>query len=598
MARRSRKGGWSFRGPRDRRPALEVLLWRWLVWRIPFGKVWLFVRACLTYPMAAFAVVLWVTFWFRTGSGIVALVLTPVFMAAGAGAWFWFRFRKTGLTVAQCVAQLRREWTVRQQWDRACEAAGWKVSPKLSRKPWRPGIRSEDDTVVARFSASSYGLAHDPIEKGMKPLAEVIAGGCRSARWSALGHSGMVEIRFAWGDRLSKVIRPNDIPKATPGSAPFGLTEGGLPVADQLVNERGEWVFTPKMLVGVSGSGKSSALWSALLGMIAARVPVYLHVADPKGGMELVAFEDALNDGLGTPLFKVVEYADNEKDITAMVERMAGKMHQRARANKARRVRAHVPTTADSAHLLVIDELLELTTLMKAGKEGALGQIQRLGRACGFSVIAATQLSRAQDLNPQIRDLFVQRLVFRVPNRETVETALGSGMGWSDRAPAHSIGANEKGVGYAINFESSSGDSTAAVRFRCPFIEEDETRDIAAGMMPTGLDRYAREELDPKAFKHFTYWLYKAEMRLGYVGETNNLKRRWQEHARESWWWDQIVQDADHMVTKTFYGPTPEAAEREAKVAESHAIDTELPLWNTKENEKNPTRVTRESVAA
>ena len=424
-------------------------------------------------------------------------------------------------------------------------------------------------------------------------MCEVVGGGCRDARMKALGHSGVVEIRFAWGDPLGKVITPNMLPCAPAGTVPFGVAETGAPVYFPLLNDRGEWVFTPLMVVGVTGAGKSGAIWGVLLGMIVSAVPVHLHVSDPKGGMELNALEDAMNGGLGTPQFKVVEYADTEDGTTAMVKRMAEQMDKRLAANKARRVRAHVPTIAEPAHVLIVDELLELNDLMKEGKKGALGRLQRLGRAGGFSVIAATQLSRAADLNPQIRDLFAQRLVFRVPSREAVETALGSGNGWGDKAPAHRIKPAEKGVGWIVDFDGKTGDAADAVRFRSVWIDDDQTKDIAAGQLPAGTEEYAREETDPKAFKHALYRYYDARMELLYVGETNNWKRRHREHMRKAPWRDQVVQDSEHIVRQWYHGPTAADAERQAKAAETHAIDTEAPLHNSKENERNPLRVIR-----
>jgi predicted GIY-YIG superfamily endonuclease len=542
----------------------------------------------------------WVTIWVSSGfSGRAATLATPGLFVLGAGGWFWLRKERTGLSVRDAAGQVRRERRVRRQWPLACDAAGLKAIPVI--KPWGQNrVRSEGTTVVVRFNAAACGLHREPIVSGLRAMWEVVGGGCRGANMKALGDSGVVEVRFdfAASDPLAKVITPNDMPAVTPGTAPYGIAETGGPVALRLVNDRREWVLTPLMIVGVSGAGKSGALWATLLGLIHAGIPVRLHVSDTKGGMELAAFEDALNDKLGTPLFQVVEYADTEEKTTAMVKRMAELMDKRLADNKRRRVRAHVPTVADPAHVLIIDELLDLTDLMKAGKSGALGRLQRLGRAAGFGMIAATQLSRAADLNPQIRDLFPNRLVFRVTSREGVETALGSGQGWSERAPAHMIRATDKGVGYSTDFDDKVGDSTAAVRFRAVYVEDEMTREIAAGEIPVGADRYAQEQVDPKACRHFTYELYDAAMTYLYGGETNNIGRRFAEHARTKPWWGEVVQDSDHMVVKTYYGATPKEAERAAKAAESYSIKAGLPKYNVAENGRNPLRVVRDRISA
>jgi predicted GIY-YIG superfamily endonuclease len=593
MGGRSRPFGRRGRGRRS--PLVGAMSVGWvLAFRLLPGPIVAFYWACRAHPIVAFGVLTYFAVWFGSGSGLVAMAATPALWLLGAWLFFRVRMARTGLSMRDAAGQVKRERRVRAQWGRACQAAGLGVAPHLSILPWKPsGVRSEGETVVAKFDAAGAGLAREPILSGLTSMAQVVAGGCRAARMTALGDSGWVEVRFTWaGDPLRKVITPNDIPAAELGTAPYGVAETGAPVARRLVNARGEWVFTPLLIVGITGSGKSGALWATLLGMIHAGVPVHLHVSDPKGGMELTAFEDALNDGLGTPLFKVVEYADTEEKTTAMVKRMAALMDERAKANKVRRVRAHVPTVADPAHVLIIDELLELEALMKAGKAGALGRLQRLGRACGFSVIAATQLSRAADLNPQIRDLFPQREVFRVPSREAVETALGSGMGWSERAPAHTIGKHEKGVGWTTDFENGE-DTTTAVRFRAVYVEDEMTREIAAGEIPAGADRYARESLDATAFGHAVYRLYDEGMSLLYVGESNNPPRRFAEHARSKAWWDEVVQDSDHMVVTWYRAGSAREAERLAKVQESHAIRTELPRYNQAENQRNPLQVIR-----
>jgi hypothetical protein len=569
---------------------------RLLLLRSGLVRVWLFWRACQAHPIVALVALTWVTVWVSSGSGRVALGVTFAFWVGGSALWFEYRKRRTGLTYQDNAAQLRRQRLVRAQWDDACVEAGLRVTPPL--RPWH--VRSEGTSVVARFSASRAGIARDSIVSGLRGMAQVVGGGCRGATMRALGESGVVEVRFdfAAADPLAKVITPNDMPAVTPGTAPYGIAETGGPVALRLVNDRKEWVLTPLMIVGISGGGKSGALWGTLLGMIHAGIPVRLHVSDTKGGMELAAFEDALNDGLGTPLFRVVEYADTEEKTTAMVKRMAEMMDKRLADNKRRRVRAHVPTVADPAHILIVDELLDLPVLMKAGKDGPLGRLQRLGRAGGFSVIAATQLSRTTDLNPQIRDLFVNRLVLRVMSREAVETALGSGNGWSDRAPAHTIRANQKGVGYSTDFDDKAEDSAAAVRFRAVYVDDEMTREIAAGEIPAGAYQYAEEALDPTAYGHAVYRLYDADMRLLYVGESNNPPRRWREERRHFEWWPEVVEDSDHMIVKWCRAASAAEAERLAVVQEKHAIETEAPLYNDKHNRRNPLRVVRDRISA
>jgi predicted GIY-YIG superfamily endonuclease len=567
---------------------------RLLLLRSGLVRVWLFWRACQAHPIVALAGLTWFTVWISSGSGWTALAVTMAFWVGGSGLWFEYRKRRTGLTYQENVGQLRRQRLVRAQWDDACVEAGLRVTPPL--RPWH--VRSEGTSVVARFSASRAGIARDSIVSGLRGMAQVVGGGCRGATMRALGESGVVEVRFdfAAADPLAKVITPNMLPAAPKGCIPYGISEEGTPVYFRLLNEMGECVFTPTLVVGASRSGKSSTVWGMLLGFISAGVPVEIYAGDPKGGMELTALEDALNRRAGTDLFKVVEYADDPdgdgKKIVAMVKRLEKRMNDRMVANKGRRKRAHIPTVAEPFLLLLLDELLLCDELLSAGKKGPLGRIQLAGAAAGCSVIGCTQLSRTQDLNAQIRDLFLRRFVFRVPSKEAVETALGSGNGWSEKAPAHKIRdrAEEKGIGFTVDTEGMTSSSTEAVRFRSVWIDDEATGYIAQGEMPPGTERFASAEVQEQTFWHAHYLFFDEVMALVYTGETNDFDRRLAEHRTRSPWFGEVVEDSDHMRVTWYDGKTAKEAEAKAKAAESAAIRKMKPRHNKAENRNNPLR--------
>jgi hypothetical protein len=587
MGGRSRRyGGRSNRRRRGRSTVRTLSLA--LLLRTTFGRFLAFVIAVKTHPLIAAFLTTFVTIWFESGSGAVAMSATPALWGGGCVAWFVWRTRRTGLTVADSAAQLRRQDRVRRQWDLACDEAGLKTVPPLYR--WR--VRSEGDTVVARINTSAAGLSHAPILSGLGKMAEVVGGGCRETRMKALGHSGWVELQFHWGDPLSRTIRPNDIPAAPKGVAPFGLSDTGKPVGFRILNDKGECVLVPTLISGMSGSGKSFTLWSLLLGFIVQQIPVRLWVADPAGGVELTALQEALDDNAGTSHFKVHRYADTQAGIEKMVQDFYDAMMVRSKDAKKRKQRAHVPTLAEPVNLLIIDELLWVEKVVKAGKDGPLGRVMTGGRKFGYTVVGLAQLAKVDALG-QLRDLFLLRLVMKVMTREGVEAALGSGAGWAEKAPAHRLSREAKGVGFVVDADGRDQDADDAVKFRSVFLTDEQVADIARGDMPSGVERFAREEADPKAFKHAVYRLYDQDMALVYVGESNNPGRRWKEHARRSPWWGEVVQDSDHMLLQWCHAATAKDAERAAKLEESHAIETELPRHNDAENGRNPLRVIR-----
>jgi len=54
-------------------------------------------------------------------------------------------------------------------------------------------------------------------------------------------------------------VTADALPSAAPGTAPYGLSDAGRPVALPILNDKGECVFTPLLIAGQAGAGKSSA---------------------------------------------------------------------------------------------------------------------------------------------------------------------------------------------------------------------------------------------------------------------------------------------------------------------------------------------------
>lgn len=68
----------------------------------------------------------------------------------------------------------------------------------------------------------------------------------------------------------------------------------------------------------------------------------------------------------------------------------------------------------------------------------------------------------------------------------------------------------------------------------------------------------------------YLYRLYDRDGQLLYIGVTDNVLRRWKEHSKEKFWWDQV-----HTFTKEEY-PDRSSVEN----AERLAIKTESPTYN------------------
>ncbi len=243
-------------------------------------------------------------------------------------------------------------------------------------------------------------------------------------------------------DPLTQLVQPF-------GSTPADLTSGPrVAVGEDGVAWRLRIVGTHVLVVGATGSGKGSVIWSLLLGLQPAITAglVTAWVIDPKGGMELA---------LGAPLFDrfchgnsdtgqgyEVGFADLLDDAVVIM---------RHRQDRLRGVtRLHQPSTDEPLVVVVIDELAALTAwvadrAVKKRIETSLGLLLSQGRAVGVVVVGAVQDPR-KDVIP-MRDLFPTRIALRLNEAEQVGLVLGPGSR-NRGAQADLIPDTLPGVGY------------------------------------------------------------------------------------------------------------------------------------------------------
>lgn len=205
------------------------------------------------------------------------------------------------------------------------------------------------------------------------------------------------------------------------------------------------------LVVGATGSGKGSVIWS----LISALAPgirdglVQVWAVDPKGGMELAP---------GRALFTRFVYGDThdgddntlyELDFAHVLEDAVFVMRRR-QATLRGHTRLHAPTVAEPLIVVVIDELASLTAYVvdrdaKRRITAALSLLLSQGRAVGVSVVGAVQDPRKDVIS--MRDLFPTRILLRVTEPEHVALTLGQGA--RDRgARADLIDESTPGVAY------------------------------------------------------------------------------------------------------------------------------------------------------
>jgi hypothetical protein len=351
----------------------------------------------------------------------------------------------------------------------------------------------------------------------------------------------------------------------------------------QALNKEGETVFTPVLIGGVSGSGKSSDVWSILAGLIAAEIPTRVRVIDPAGGVEMAALAEALDREQRTDLFSVHRYTGRAAQAEVIVREMRAAMECRLDAMKAAGVRLHKPTPEEPLDLLIIDELLLLGDMLKRGAQSEYGQLLTVGRKAGFSAIACTQIGHASQLGA-VRELHPRRICFRTNTREQTETIIGSG-GKADQAPAHRISDRTPGVGYAYD------DSTGKIlKFRAVHFPDALTQQIAQGELPAGMEMFGQARVAGGKWGLYRFYTRpkNGARRLLYLGKSNEPLRRYDEHRRNSPWFKDHDPSYGEDGTRRGFVVDWYDTKADMDAAEQRFIELEGPMHNDVYNRKNP----------
>jgi S-DNA-T family DNA segregation ATPase FtsK/SpoIIIE len=439
--------------------------------RTPFIRIplWLALTWWTVKALARLAVVL-VRFWYVTAPAVffgwlyvrfgwvgpVGFVVLVAVVAAGWG----FGHRSSFLRFAWWPVLARyRRWLYGRNWHAAMVTARLAVSfdahtvlPVLRRVTCSAGV----DVVTVRMVT---GQIPDDFAKVAERLAHTF--GVRQVKATPGNRPDVVLLHLFRGDPLAKLLRPLPVPAVPEFAAlPVGRREDGDGYDLRLFG-------TQVLVVGATGSGKGSVIWSVVRSLAAGVTSglVQLWGLDPKGGMEL---------GMGAPMF--ARFA--RKDYAAMcelIEEAATVAKDRA-GNLYGRTRQHTPTPDEPLIVVVIDELANLTAYLtdrqlKDRIKAALSILLSQGRAVGVHVLAAIQDPRKEVL--PFRDLFPTRIGLRLAEAAQVDLVLGEGM--RDRgALCDRIPQSLPGVGFVV----IDGDPTP-MRVRFSYLTDDEIRDMA-----------------------------------------------------------------------------------------------------------------------
>lgn len=245
---------------------------------------------------------------------------------------------------------------------------------------------------------------------------------------------------------------------SNPGCVLLGMAENGSPYELQVLGKH-------TLLVGASGSGKGSVIWSTLAGLSGriADGTLVVYGIDLKGGVEFTQ---------GRHLFTKI--AHDTEDVEPLLEDMNTVLKDRLAHMRETGSRKHQATVEHPDVLLLIDEAAALTYSYDSKQakkiDGLIKVITTQGRAAGFSTLAAMQDPRKEAFSP--RDTFTQTLALKFRTADDARLAIGASA-YEQGAHCETIPASQPGTGYAITSAEGSGETAGVTRFRA-FYATDE----------------------------------------------------------------------------------------------------------------------------
>lgn len=419
-----------------------------------------------------------VSYW-GTVKGWTVPILAGLVIATGLGLWRWRWPRPFTRQVSMRFRAWRRRWfryapmwwfwMGRLSLSVTDENTGWIIRPRILK------VRSTEctDSLLIKLPT---GMVPDQVAACTEQLRHAI--GARRAR-TREDQAGRVWLDLDGKDPLLAPIPALPIPASFSiedlDGLVIGYREDGQPWR---LRVKGTHIF----VVGVTEAGKSSVIWSvlrALAPFIRAGL-VEVHCVDPKGGMEFHA---------GQELFTRFECDDNEA-MVRLLEDDAAAVDERAKSLKGK-ARTFTPSRETPFVLVIVDELISLTTLMTGEDarrqmirvETALGSLLSKGRAPGYAVLAAAQ-DASKDVN-RWRSLFPTKIALRLDEAVQVDMVLGEGVrdrgGYADQIPE-----SLPGVGF-VKIDGRK----EPVRVRAAYVSDTEIAAMARDYAAPGNKRLA-----------------------------------------------------------------------------------------------------------
>ncbi|MGV9840030.1 FtsK/SpoIIIE domain-containing protein [Nocardia niigatensis] len=367
--------------------------------------------------------------------------------------------------------------------------------PTIKKTPGNPGIRATPlgarvELVMPRTFANP-----DRYRNALDTLAHEL--GVDEVRIHRI-YRGTITLDLVTNNPLAPTVALPWPPENPPNldALRVGIRESGDPYRIRI---RG----THMLLAGITGAGKSSAMWAILAGLAPAIKAgwVEVHMIDLKNGMEMAAGDKLYADfAYTTPMaIRLLEKIVHQVLMPRSNERRIYSMQTGIPSRK------HIPAPGDPHHVVAIDEAVELlkltgNTKMDVEIEGMDGEFQTVkmaireyavllllklltqARACGITLILATQ-NAAKEFMEALRDFIPELHGLKLAGIDQERIVFGAGAR-ARGVRSTEIGVDEAGTVYVLK---DTGGSAERARYYA----------VTDGVIPYIVNAYAPDRTDP-----------------------------------------------------------------------------------------------------
>jgi DNA segregation ATPase FtsK/SpoIIIE, S-DNA-T family len=481
----------------------------WAVLRFTSKGVWWLTHAPVAGTATLVILASLIGWWWLGGW---AAFVPPILLFLVLAQWF---FRKPGDFTGWWRSHYRYTFKYRPRWGETMRSAHLvstdpKYPEKLSKIEAVSGNEHVDFVEIHMLPYQTPELYQKRIE-GIRRNLGAIGGRATSSKRDVRN----VVLELWKSDPLRKIVEPypqTPAPESDDADAweewfrtaiKIGRLENGDPFVLDIVSNPFHW-----LIAGISGSGKSGAIWAFLdqLEPAIRRGAAEVTAIDPAMGMELTA-------GAEAGLFKEFIHAELpeelqgkttaeieamgvdimaldpkfERDVARFLRKRRLEMQLRGSAmlGKARKLRPR------PGHPLRINLTDEIATILRDGLEsdirrGMKSDMEenlRQGRKFGYMEVGAVQNPLKDQVS--IRDLFTYFTMFKAASRTVVDLIFGTGA-WEMGTKAPEIPRHLPGVCYtgndfeapdeAVSNVSKDEEATPTIRMRVAYCTDEHIR--------------------------------------------------------------------------------------------------------------------------